>query len=222
MNAFIYCRVSTEKETQQSSLARQEEELAAAAKEWGMNTVQIEREEASGYDVDRPGILTILEGMKETEDACLLIQDETRLGRGNARMALLHQLRKYDCTVYSIKDNGKLQVSETDSMVLEIVSLVEEYQRKLQNAKIKRGMKKAVDGGYKPHNNLERHRLGGRKKMEVPVEEIVRLRHNGMTFHEIAVMMRGLGFTVSKATAHRRYREYVHESRLLENDSVNR
>lgn len=35
-------------------------------------------------------------------------------------------------------------------MVLEIVSIVEEYQRKIHNMKIRRGMKRAVKNGFKP------------------------------------------------------------------------
>jgi hypothetical protein len=35
------------------------------------------------------------------------------------------------------------------------------------------------------------------------------LRHNGLTFAEIAATLSGFGYPVSKATVHRRYREYV-------------
>ena len=74
----------------------------------------------------------------------MLIQDETRLGRGNAKIALLHCILKENIKLYSISHNGELQLSESDSMVLKIVGMVEEYQRKLHNIKIKRGMKRAV------------------------------------------------------------------------------
>lgn len=46
----------------------------------------------------------------------------------------------------------------------------------------------------------------------MPVEEIIRLRDNGLTFQEIAATMRGFGYQVSKATVHRRYREYMEET----------
>ena len=56
-------------------------------------------------------------------------------------------------------------LSETDSMVLQIVSMVEEYQRKLHNIKIKRGMKRAIENGYKPEKNLNNHGMNsGREK----------------------------------------------------------
>ncbi|KYC87298.1 hypothetical protein B4096_3210 [Heyndrickxia coagulans] len=98
-------------------------------------------------------------------------------------------------------------------MVLKIVSMVEEYQRKLHNLKIKRGMERAVKNGYRPEKNLKGKRNpDGRERKEVPVEEIIRLRDNGLTFQEIAATMRGFGYQVSKATVHRRYREYMEET----------
>lgn len=212
MKGFIYARVSTAKETQQTSLERQKQELTAAADRWQIDITDIIEEEASGYDVDRSGMLELLERIREERTDALLIQDETRLGRGNARIALVHQLQKLGCAIYSLQDDGELRMSETDSMVLDIVAIVEEYQRKLHNAKIKRGMVKAVKGGYQPHKNFNAESSGGRKRQDVPLEEIIRLRKNGMTFHEIAVMLRGLGFTISKATAHRRYKEYQEQT----------
>ncbi|WP_042356176.1 YneB family resolvase-like protein [Bacillus rubiinfantis] len=210
MKAIIYCRVSTEKETQESSLKRQEEELLHLAEQNQFEIEAIIKEKASGYDLDREGILELLERIKEPQIQAVLIQDETRLGRGNAKIALLHFILKEEIKLYSIAHNGELQLSESDSMVLQIVSMVEEYQRKLHNVKIKRGMKRAVEHGYRPQKNLKNLGLhSGREKIEVPIEEIDRLRRNGLTFAEIAATMRGFGYSISKATVHRRYREYI-------------
>lgn len=208
VDAIIYCRVSTNKETQETSLKRQEEELVLLASHYQFNVVSIIREQASGYDLDRDGIIELLDLLKEKTVQAVLIQDETRLGRGNAKIALLHCILKEGVKLYSISHNGELQLSESDSMVLKIVGMVEEYQRKLHNVKIKRGMKRAVSQGYKPEKNL--HNLGwnsGREKIDVPIEEIIRLRKNKLTFSEIAATLRGFGYNISKATVHRRYQE---------------
>jgi DNA invertase Pin-like site-specific DNA recombinase len=174
-------------------------------------------EKASGYDVDREGILDVLHTMKEEKISVLLIQDETRLGRGNARIALLHAFHKENATIYTISHQGQLQLSESDSMVLDIISLVEEHQRKLHNAKIKRGMKRAVENGYRPQQNLKNQGVNsGREKKEAPIEEIVRLRHNGLTFAEISVTLKGFGYNISKATVHRRYQEYQDSAQSLD------
>mgnify|MGYP001314943275 CR=1 FL=1 len=212
MKAVIYCRVSTTKESQETSLARQEEELLFLAKQFQLDVVHIVKEQASGYDLDRPGILEVLAFIDEEPIDALLIQDETRLGRGNAKLALLHVIMKKGIKIYTISNQGELEISEADSMVLKIVSLVEEYQRKLQNIKIKRGMERAIRNGYNPAENLaNRGENAGRDRKEVPVEEIARLREKGLTFRDIAATLRGFGYAVSKATVHRRYQEYIRE-----------
>jgi DNA invertase Pin-like site-specific DNA recombinase len=209
MKAVIYCRVSTTKETQETSLERQELELVQLAKQNQLEIVKIIKEKASGYELDRDGILELLDMVKDHTVQVVFITDDTRLGRGNAKIALLHCILRENAKLYTITDNGELQLSESDSMVLKIVGIVEEYQRKLHNIKIKRGMKRAVSNGYKPERNLKN--LGessGRDKIEVPIEEIVRLRRNDLTFAEIAATLRGFGYQVSKATVHRRFQEY--------------
>ncbi|PAE26842.1 MULTISPECIES: recombinase family protein [Bacillaceae] len=210
MKAIIYCRVSTTKDTQETSLSRQEEELLNLAKTHDFDVVKVIREQASGYDLERDGILVLLDLIKKKDIKVVLIQDETRLGRGNAKIAILHCIFKEEVQLYSISNNGKLELSESDSMVLSIVGMVEEYQRKLHNIKIKRGMQRAVDKGYRPEKNLSNQGVnGGRERIEVPIEEIVRLRKNELTFAEIAATLRGFGYNISKATVHRRYKEHI-------------
>ena len=208
--AVIYCRVSTEKEAQETSLARQQEELQCYAQGMDFKVVGVFQDKQSGYDVDRDGLLEMLDFMKANSIAALFVQDETRLGRGNARMAVLHLLQKNEATVYSLNDAGPLSLNEMDTMLLEILAIVEEYQRKLHNAKIRRGMRRAVSNGYKPENNLKnRGNAEGRERIDVPIEEIVKLRNKGLTFVEIANTLTALGYQVSKATVHRRYIEHT-------------
>ncbi|WP_282171574.1 YneB family resolvase-like protein [Cytobacillus firmus] len=210
MKAIIYCRVSTTKDTQETSLSRQEEELLNLAEKHDFEVVNVIREQASGYDLERDGILELLDLIKKKDIKVVLIQDETRLGRGNAKIAILHCIFKDEVQLYSISNNGKLELSESDSMVLSIVGMVEEYQRKLHNIKIRRGMQRAVDKGYRPEKNLSNQGAnGGRERIEVPIEEIVRLRKNELTFAEIAATLRGFGYNISKATVHRRYKEHI-------------
>ncbi|MCU9611964.1 recombinase family protein [Caldibacillus lycopersici] len=217
MKAFIYCRVSTTKETQETSLERQEEELLKLAALHHFEVVEVICEKASGYDLDRPGMLNMLEMIKNKQANILLIQDETRLGRGNAKLVLLHVLFKQGIKIYTISQQGELQLSEADSMVLKIVGLVEEYQRKLHNIKIKRGMDRAIEKGYQPEKNIiNRGDNAGRERKEVPLEEILRLRQKGLTFADIAATLRGFGYHVSKATVHRRYQEYMKEDTVKE------
>lgn len=209
MKAVIYCRVSTEKEAQETSLARQEEELVKLAENNNMEVVSIIKEQASGYELNRDGIFDMLDLFKAKEADVLLIQDETRLGRGNAKIALFHVVLKEGVKIYTLSHDGELELSDSDAMVIQIVGIVEEYQRKLHNMKIKRGMLRAVGNGYRPQNNLKNQRNStGRERKDIPIEEIVKLRSNGLTFAEIAATLRGFGYDVSKATVHRRFLEH--------------
>lgn len=146
----IYCRVSTEKETQVESLTRQQEELEKMAETLQLTVAEVFTDQHSGYNMERDGLLDLLDYVQKNKISAVLIQDETRLGRGNARMAILHLLLKSDVKVYTYHDNGPIAINDMDTMLLEILALVEEYQRKLHNAKIKRGMKRAVEAGYQP------------------------------------------------------------------------
>lgn len=210
MKAVIYCRVSTEKETQETSLVRQEEELTKFAMAQGYEIAHTFVDKHSGYDIERDGLLDLLSFIKEFEIKAVFVQDETRIGRGNGRMAVLHLLQKTNTSVFTLQDKGVLNLNEMDSMLLEILALVEEYQRKLHNAKIRRGMKRAVSQGFRPERNLKtKGNPEGRERIEVPVDEIVRLRRAGLTYEEITSTLRGLGVEISKATVHRRYMEFI-------------
>lgn len=208
MNVIIYCRVSTNKKEQESSLSRQKQELENLAHKYQFTVVDCIEEQESGYEIERDGIFQMLDYFANGQADCLFIQDETRLGRGNTRIALVHQLQKMSIPIYTAIHNGELELSESDSMVLQIVGIVEEYQRKIHNAKIKRGMKKAVQEGYDPTKNLKnRHQAPGRTRKDFPIEEVVRLKESGLTFEEITNVLNGLGYSISKATVHRRYQE---------------
>ncbi|RCW70616.1 YneB family resolvase-like protein [Saliterribacillus persicus] len=209
MKAVIYCRVSTQKEAQSSSLARQKSELLKMAANYDMQVIKIIEERKSGYDIEREGVFSMLDIFAAKKADTLLIQDETRLGRGNTKIALFRQLQKLSVSIYTCNEQGELRFSEADSMVLEIVSIVEEYQRKLHNAKIKRGVQKAVGNGFDPSDNLSKiDQAPGRERRDFPLQEVIRLKKKGLPFTDITATLKGMGYQVSKATVHRRYKEY--------------
>ena len=213
-SCVLYCRVSTEKEVQEMSLTRQEEELVQLAKDLNLDHRETFKDQHSGFDIDREGLLQLLEYVRDENIDIVLIQDETRLGRGNARMAILHLLAKTETEIFSHNDGGPLSLNEMDTMMLEILAIVEEYQREIHNAKIRRGMRRAVRDGYRPERNLKnRGNAEGRERIEVPVSEIISLRDKGLTFEEITDVLKGLGHNISKATVHRRFQEYEYEKK---------
>lgn len=209
MRAILYCRVSTDKQQQETSLNRQKHELTKLSESKKFTIIDCIEEQESGFEIEREGVFNMLDYFSNDEADCLLIQDETRLGRGNTRIALFHHLHKLNIPIYTVINDGELELSEADSMVLQIVGIVEEYQRKIHNAKIRRGMKRAIDQGYNPSKNLKnKHLASGRERKVFPIEEVIRLKQNNMTFEEITKTLNGLGYDVSKATVHRRYQEF--------------
>lgn len=221
MRAIIYARVSTENAHQETSLERQVAELTAFAEASGWQVVRIVEEQESGFHDEREGFISALDLLRRNRADCLLVQDDSRLGRGNAKLALLYQVQKYGGQVYSLEERGPLGLSELEQMVLQVLGVVEEYQRRLINRKISRGVRRAIkERGFQPEKNLANLGGGGRSRIDAPVGEIVRLRQRGLTFHEIALTLRGMGYSVSKATVHRRYQEW--EAKLVEDNDISR
>jgi DNA invertase Pin-like site-specific DNA recombinase len=218
MNAIIYTRVSTKKESQESSLTRQQEELSRWAQELKMVVLHVIEEQHSGYDLNRVGLYQMLEIMKKDKVDAILVQDDTRLGRGEAKLAVIHQLHRTGCRIYCKLHGGELALDAGESTVLHIISKVEELQRKMMNQKISWGMKRAVkEKGYNPAKNLKNQGQGGREKKEVPVEQIVALKQKKLTYEEISATLKGCGYEVSRATVHRRYKEWLAEQEEIQN-----
>lgn len=210
MNAAIYIRVSTNKQEQKTSLNRQKRELIKFAHENGYKINNIIEEKKSGFQENREGIIKILELLKDNQINIVIVQDSTRLGRGNSKMALIHQIQKLGGEIITREDNGPIALNDLEKMIIEILGVIEKYQQQLTNKKISRAMKNAIkEKNYTPENNLKNIDQGGRKRKKVPLKEIIRLRGLELTFAEIAATLRGLGYDVSKSTVHRRFQEYT-------------
>ncbi|MER2000905.1 MAG: recombinase family protein [Lysinibacillus sp.] len=76
--AVLYARVSTEKSTQQTSIERQKEELTKFAHSLGFTDLMHFEDKSSGYEIEREGLLAMLDYMKTEQVKALFIQDETR------------------------------------------------------------------------------------------------------------------------------------------------
>ena len=141
------------------------------------------------------------------------IQDETRIGSGNAKIALLHCIyeRRSQCfIVFHIM--GNYSYLKLIRWYYKLSEWLKNIKGSLHNVKIKRGMKRALITGYKPQKNLKnKGKNAGRDRIEAPIEEIIRLRQNRLPFSDIAATLRGFGYSISKATVHRRYQEFVEE-----------
>lgn len=210
MKAALYARVSTEKKEQNTSLERQVKEMKEFAQKNNYKIRSIIKEKHSGFNQKRKGIIKILELLENGKINIVIIQDSSRLGRGNAKMALIHQIHKLEGKVITLEDKGQIALNDLEKMILEILGTVEEYQQRLINKKISRGMKKAIkETDFNPAENLKNINSGGRKRKNIPLQEIIRLKKLDLTYADIAATLRGLGYDISKSTVHRRYTEYI-------------
>lgn len=136
---------------------------------------------------------------------------------GEAKLAIIHQLDRSGCLIYSRQNQGELELDAGESTVLSIIAKVEELQRKMMNQKISWGMQRAIrEKGYNPAKNLKNQGLGGREKKDLPLEQIIALREKKLTFEEIAATLKGFGYPVSRATVHRRYQEWKNSQKMEE------
>lgn len=69
----------------------------------------------------------------------VLVQDDTRLGAGEAKLAMIHQLTRTDCQIFSLQSEGELKLEAGESKVLKVVTQVVELQRKWMGQKISQG-----------------------------------------------------------------------------------
>ncbi|TCS93866.1 YneB family resolvase-like protein [Hazenella coriacea] len=209
MKAIIYARVSTKRDEQESSLERQKEVLLHWASQLQLEVVDVIAEQQSGFDLNREGLYHLLSEIKRNKVKVILIQDDTRIGRGEAKLAIIHQLDRLGCKIFSYQHQGELELDAGESTVLHIIAKVEELQRRMMNQKISWGMQRAIrEKGYQPARNLKNQGLGGREKKDVPIEQIVALKEKKLTFEEITATLQGFGYHVSRATVHRRYQEW--------------
>ena len=79
-------------------------------------------------DLDGKVVLTRVDINVPTENG--RVTDDTRIGRGNAKIAILHTFQKHQVQLMTMESDGEYKLADAEAMVLEIVSLVEEYQRK--------------------------------------------------------------------------------------------
>ncbi|MFC4077988.1 YneB family resolvase-like protein [Salinithrix halophila] len=210
MKGIVYARVSTKRAEQETSLERQVADLQSLAEEQGCDVVAVITEQQSGFELNREGLYRLLDAIRTHDADTVLVQDDTRLGRGEAKLAVIHQLHRLGCRIMSRQTGGELELEAGESTILHIMAKVEELQRKWMSQKISWGMQRAIrEKGYNPALNLKNQGKGGRDKKEVPVEQIVALKEKNLTFEEIAATMQGFGYDVSRATVHRRYREWA-------------
>ena len=82
-NAWIYCRIDAPEDTH-GALKGQFEQLERYAEQMGFAVVGSSQDLGSGLNMERPGLLTVLEAVKAQDAQVLLVTSISRIGRDTA------------------------------------------------------------------------------------------------------------------------------------------
>ncbi|MDD4494660.1 MAG: recombinase family protein [Eubacteriales bacterium] len=106
----LYCRLSQEdaREGESNSIANQKAILAKYAKEKGFRNTQFFIDDGfSGVVFDRPGFLSMMEGVKDGTIKTIIVKDHSRLGRNRLVIGTLleEDFERYGVRYIAIMDN---------------------------------------------------------------------------------------------------------------------
>jgi len=148
IRVFIYCRVSTKKQSESGNLKRQEERLMNYCQTKGYKIVDIYKEVASGINDKRRALMKMFENLSGVDK--IIVEYDDRLARigYNYLRTFAHT---YNVEIESIEQSEKLEANE--EMVNDLVSVVTYFSAKIYGARGGRKLKKAL-------NELEKERLG--------------------------------------------------------------
>ncbi len=163
--AAIYCRVSTEMQSEKGySLQEQERICREYGTKHGYEVVGIFQDDVSGSTFERPGTNQIIEAAKRGEIQRVLVQELDRLARdATALLILEHQLKLYEVQVDYILNN--FQPGAVGDFHKNIAVAVSQLEKEQIKARTRRGrMSKVREGkvlsgarapyGYYFENNM--------------------------------------------------------------------
>ncbi|QKG84437.1 recombinase family protein [Kroppenstedtia pulmonis] len=208
MKGIIYVRNDHDQPEQNAALEKLQEFAEGMA-------YQIENIIVESYNVtelERPGLFRLFDMVQSQNIQAVFTRSGSCLGQGETKLATVHQLHRLGCMIYTLESQGEILVEADESAVLYMMEKVDRLQRNWRARKISKGIQKAIkEKGFNPAHNLKNRGMGGRSKKKVPVEDIIALKEKNLTFEEIAATLQGWGYEVSRATVHRRYREWSQE-----------
>ncbi|SMO57106.1 YneB family resolvase-like protein [Melghirimyces algeriensis] len=216
MKGIIYARVSIPQTKKEMDIEEQVKVLKNWSNILSCKVQEVITERHSGFDLDRKGLFRLLDWVRKKEIEAVLVPNDTCLGKGEAKLAVIHQLFQSGCDIYSFQSGGKLELRADEWTMLSLLSKSDELRKNWKRYKISQGMRRAIsEKDYSPQMNLANRGRGKRTKKSIPIEHIVSLKEKKLTFEEIAATLQGWGYHISRSTVHRRYREWIASSATL-------
>jgi DNA invertase Pin-like site-specific DNA recombinase len=146
----LYCRLSQEdaKEGESNSIANQKAILSKYAKENGFRNTRFFVDDGfSGVVFDRPGFLSMMEGVKEGSIKTIVVKDHSRLGRNRLVIGTLleEDFERYGVRYIAIMDNIDSEKGLSDLVPMQ--DLFNEWHAKSTSQKVKSVMQSKGNAG---------------------------------------------------------------------------
>lgn len=148
--AIGYCRVSTDDQADNGlSLAYQEKSCFEAAKKDGYTDIEIIKDEGkTGTNLNRSGIMYVLEKAKKREVSAIYVTNSDRLARNTIDHGIIRQtLTKHDVKLNYLNGQNSSE-DATSTMVDNMLAAINQYQSDTTKEKTLQAVKTKVMAGY--------------------------------------------------------------------------
>jgi site-specific DNA recombinase len=144
--AVIYCRVSTAKQEDNTSLETQEQGSRAYCERARYSVAAVHKDVHTGADMDRPGLRRAMDAIRQGRADVLVVHALDRLSRNQTHQAvLLYQVQERQARVESVTE--KLDDTPIGNFLRQSLSFVAEVEREKIKERMERGKRARAESG---------------------------------------------------------------------------
>ncbi len=198
MQLIGYVRVSSDSQEDNTSLVEQQERIHYYCAAMGHKLIETRSEVASGSNMNRPILQTIIDSLPNIDGIIVLKLD--RLSRSVLdTVKLISELNQDDKNLVAVEQQLDTS-SSSGRLFVNIMASFSEYERELINERTQGGRKyKASKGGYaygKPRFGMKavNKELIEDEEQQRTIKVIKNHRRSGKSFYEIAKYLNENGF----------------------------
>jgi len=155
MKAAIYHRVSTEDQNQTTA----RETLLEEARRRGLEVTDVIEETGSGALNNRPGLLRLMELVRQRKIKAIVVWALDRFGRNSIDILTnIEEVRRYGCTFIALQEHMELRPEgdATANLLLGIMASFAQHERDRIRARTREGMKRVRLHGSKSGKSIGR------------------------------------------------------------------
>jgi DNA invertase Pin-like site-specific DNA recombinase len=211
MRAIGYCRVSTDKQSENGvSLEAQTEKIRAMAVVHGFELIEVVQDGESAKSLHRPGMQRVLEMVRRREIAAVIIAKLDRLTRSVKDLCELLELFEHrGVALISVAESLDTS-SAAGRLVMNIMAAVSQWEREAIGERTRDALQHKRGQGERVGNIAFGYRLATDGKHVEPdtgeqtvLGEIRRLRDSGVSLRRIATALNGRALKTRRGTVWR-------------------